>query len=282
MTMAEITGEMVRRLRERTGAGLMECKRALETAGGNEEVAVDNLRKSGLKTAEKKAGREMSEGRVKSYIAPDARSGALVALTCETDFVARNQEFEVLLADAAKLAADTKCSDATALAGAAYKGSTLGETIKLMVGKIGENISVGKAAAYTNASGFVGCYVHHDGKKAAIVSVKTTGDQAKAVAMLKELSMHIVFSNPVALSRAEIDAEKVQREREIYLEEVKSKPADIQEKIVAGKLSAFYAQWVLPEQRWFADDSKTVQQALEAELGKGATIDGFARFQIGG
>ena len=94
--------------------------------------------------------------------------------------------------------------------------------------------------------------------------------------------MHIVFSNPVALSRAEIDAEKVQREREIYLEEVKSKPADIQEKIVAGKLSAFYAQWVLPEQRWFADDSKTVQQALEAELGKGATIDGFARFQIGG
>lgn len=280
--MAEITGEMVRRLRERTGAGLMECKRALENAGGNEETAIDNLRKSGLKTAEKKAGREMSEGRLKAFIAPDARSGALVALTCETDFVARNTEFEVLLADSAKLAADTSCNDAAALAAAGYKGSTLGETIKLMVGKIGENISVGKVVSYKNAAGFVGCYVHHDGKKAAIVSVKTAGAQDKAVAMLKELSMHIVFANPGALSRAEIDADKVQREREIYLEEVKNKPADIQEKIVAGKLSAFYAQWVLPEQRWFADDSKTVQQALEAELGAGTTIEGFARFQIGG
>jgi len=278
----EITSKMVGELRERTGAGLMECKKALAASAGNMEGAVDWLRKSGLKTAEKKAGREMGEGRIAACILPGSKGGALVALTCETDFVARTADFEGLLNGAAKLAADGNCSDAGQLGAMSYGGSTLDESIKLMVGKIGENISVGKAAAYTNASGFVGCYVHHDGKKAAIVSVKTTGDQAKAVAMLKELSMHIVFSNPVALSRAEIDADKVQREREIYLEEVKSKPADIQEKIVAGKLSAFYAQWVLPEQRWFADESKTVQQALEAELGKGATVEGFARFQIGG
>ena len=141
--MVEISGDMVRRLRERTGAGLMECKRALEQAGGDEEVAVDNLRKAGLKTAEKKAGREMGEGRVAAWASQDGKSGALVALTCETDFVARTADFENLLGGAARLAAESKCSDAAALSGMAFGGSTLGETIKLMVGKIGENISIG-------------------------------------------------------------------------------------------------------------------------------------------
>ena len=124
--MVEISGEMVRRLRERTGAGLMECKRALEQAGGNEEVAVDNLRKAGLKTAEKKAGREMGEGRVAAWTAPGGKAGALVALTCETDFVARTADFENLLSGAAKLAAESNCSDAAALSGMAFGGSTLG------------------------------------------------------------------------------------------------------------------------------------------------------------
>jgi elongation factor Ts len=279
--MVEISGEMVRRLRERTGAGLMECKRALEQAGGDEEVAVDNLRKAGLKTAEKKAGREMGEGRVAAWTAADGKSGALVALTCETDFVARTADFENLLGGAAKLAAQSNCGDPAALAGMSFGGSTLGETIKLMVGKIGENISIGRASALQAADGQVGFYVHHDGKKGALVSVKTGADAAKAQALLKELAMHVVFANPSAMTRGEIAADLVERERAIYLEEVKSKPADIQAKIVEGKLNSFYATQVLPEQNWFKDDSKKVAAIVEAELGKGSVVLGYARFQIG-
>jgi elongation factor Ts len=277
----EITSKMVGELRERTGAGLMECKKALAASSGNMEGAVDWLRKSGLKTAEKKAGREMGEGRIAAYIAPGAKAGSLLALTCETDFVARTADFEGLLNGAAKLAASSNCNDPLKLAELSYGSANLGEAIKLMVGKIGENISIGKVAAFQSAGGYVGFYVHHDGKKGAIVSVKTGADEAKAVAALKDLAMHVVFANPSALKREEVSAEEVARERAIYLEEVKTKPADIQEKIISGKLNAFYAMSVLPEQNWFKDDSKKVQAVLEGELGKGALIEGFARFQIG-
>jgi elongation factor Ts len=277
----EITSKMVGELRERTGAGLMECKKALSASGGSMEGAVDWLRKSGLKTAEKKAGREMGEGRIAACILPGSKGGALVALTCETDFVARTADFEGLLNGAAKLAADSNCSGASQLGAMSYGGSTLDESIKLMVGKIGENISIGKVSAFRNAGGYVGFYVHHDGKKGAIVSVKTGADEARAVAALKDLAMHVVFANPSALKREEVPASEIERERAIYLDEVKSKPAEIQEKIISGKLNSFFAMSVLPEQNWFKDDSKKVQAVLDAELGKGALIEGFARFQIG-
>jgi elongation factor Ts len=277
----EITSKMVGELRERTGAGLMECKKALAASGGSMEGAVDWLRKSGLKTAEKKAGREMGEGRIAACILPGSRSGALVALTCETDFVARTSDFEGLLNAAAKLAADAACSDPAGLGALSHGASTLDESIKLMVGKIGENISIGKVSAFRNASGYVGFYVHHDGKKGAIVSVKTGAEETKAVAALKDLAMHVVFANPSALKREEVPASEVERERAIYLDEVKSKPAEIQEKIISGKLNSFYAMSVLPEQNWFKDDARKVQAVLDAELGKGTLIEGFARFQIG-
>jgi elongation factor Ts len=276
---------MVRRLRERTGAGLMECKRALEASKGDEEVAIDNLRKSGLKTAEKKASREMGEGRVVSWIAPKSRVGAIAALTCETDFVANTEDFNTLLAEIVRRVADDNPSSIDALLQTkdTRNGQLIGESIKLFIGKLGENAQIARIQRYENMSGRVGTYVHHDRKKAALVSVKTEGEEAPTTVFLKELCMHIVSKvpAPLALRREDIPASEIERERAIYLEEVKGKPAEMQEKIIKGKIDKFFADVILPEQKWVFDDTKTVQKVVEERLGKGATIEGFTHVRIG-
>lgn len=283
--MPEITSEMVRNLRERTGAGLMECKRALEAAKGDIENAIDNLRKSGLKSAEKKAAREMGEGRVITWIAPKSRVGALAALTCETDFVANTDDFNGLLGEIVQRVAVDNPKDVAALLAAkdARNGQTIDESIKLFVGKLGENTQVARIQRYENMKGRVGTYVHHDKKKAALVSVTTEAEEAPAAAFLKSLCQHIVSKvpAPLALRREDIPASEVERERAIYMEEVKDKPADMQEKITKGKMDKFFADVILPEQKWVFDDTKTVQKVLEETLGKGAKIEGFSNVRIG-
>lgn len=283
--MAEINPDMVRRLRERTGAGLMECKRALEAAKGDEEGAIDNLRKSGLKSAEKKASREMGEGRVQAWIAPKSRVGAIVALTCETDFVANTDDFNGLMGEIVKNVAEKNPASVEALLelkdGRTH--ASIGESIKLFIGKLGENSQVARFQRYENMKGRVGAYVHHDKKKAAFVSVTTEAEEAVAATFLKELSMHIVSKvpAPLALSRDEIPAAEVERERAIYLEEVAGKPAEMQTKIVQGKLDKFFADVILPEQKWVFDDTKTVAKVVEERLGKGSKIEGFTHLRIG-
>jgi len=283
--MPTITPDMVRRLRERTGAGLMECKKALAEAGGDEEGAIDFLRKQGLKTAEKKSSREMGEGRIATWIAPKSRIGALVALTCETDFVANTEDFNGLLDALVHVVADKNPANAEALLEMTHPktGATLGEAIKLFVGKLGENSQVARLARYENMDGRVGTYVHHDKKKAALVSVTTKAEDDVAAPFLKELCMHVVSKvpAPLALLRDEIPASEVERERAIYLEEVKDKPANMQEKIVTGKLEKFYADVILPEQKWVFDDTKTVQKVVEERLGAGSKIVGFTHVRIG-
>jgi len=283
--MPEITSDMVRRLRERTGAGLMECKKALGEAAGDEEGAIDYLRKQGLKTAEKKSSREMGEGRIATWIAPKSRVGALVALTCETDFVAQTEDFNGLLDALVHTVAEANPATTEALLDAKHPktGVALGEAVKLFVGKLGENTQVARMQRYENMQGRVGTYVHHDKKKAALVSVTTAAEESVAATFLKELSMHIVSKVPVplAVTRDEIPAAEVERERAIYADEVKGKPADMTEKIVKGKLEKFFADVVLPEQKWVFDDTKTVQKVLEERLGAGAKIVGFTHVRIG-
>jgi elongation factor Ts len=210
------------------------------------------------------------------------RVGSLVALTCETDFVARTADCGKLLSDATVLVAEKNPADPEALAALPLKGGTsVGESLKLMVGKIGENLRIARIARLENMKGRIGSYVHHDGKKAALVSVTTDVDEDKVGEALKELCQHIVVYDPMSARRDQIPASSVQREREIYLEEVKSKPPEMQEKILAGKLEKYYAEKVLPEQKWMKDETKTVQKILEEKLGKGARIEAFARIQIG-
>jgi elongation factor Ts len=273
---------MVADLRERTGQGMMECKKALAATAGDLEAAVDWLRKQGMKSADKKADREMGEGRVAAHLEPGARVGALVAMTCQTDFLAGNDEFQSLLASLAPLAARSKLADVAALQAARLpSGTSVQDTVKLLVGKTGENIQVARLARYENAKGRVGFYVHHNQKVGVLLSVTTEAPEAKALEVLRELAMHVAMYNPAAASRAEVSASDVEREKAIYLEEVKGKPAEMQQKIVAGKLEKFYADRVLPEQKWIKDESKTVQKVLDDALGKGAKIEAFTRVQIG-
>jgi len=285
--MTQITAKMVNDLRERSGAPMMQCKQALTTANGDVDKAFDELRKAGLKQADKKAGNEMGEGRLAALVAADGKSGALVALTCQTDFVAKGDEFQALVAEAAKLGLEQAPADVDALNKLKHSktGVELGETVKLFVGKSGENTSIAKFQRFANKAGVVGSYVHHDAKKGALVSVTCSADAATAAPFLKQLCMHIVSAMPipVANTRAEIPAAEVERERAVLLElpDLKGKAPELQEKILKGRIEKFFAERVLSEQAWMLDDKLTVQKAVEAALGKGAVIAGFARFQIG-
>jgi elongation factor Ts len=278
-----ITAKMVQELRERTGAALMDCKRALESSAGDLEAAIDNLRKSGLKSADKRAGRSTAEGRVQATFAPDGRSGAMVALTSETDFVARTEDFKALLTKLTRVAFDKKLSSPEALVEVKLDGAPAQEAIKSLSGKLGENVQVPKVAFFEAPRGQVGGYVHHNDKVAALVAVESDAPAAKLQAFLKDLGMHVTFARPQALVREEIPAEAIEREKAVLAdsEDVKAKPEDKRERILAGKLEKFYAGLALLEQPWFKDDKQTVAKVLAAELGPKARIQGFALFVVG-
>lgn len=285
--MAEITSKMVNELRERTGAPLMDCKRALVATQGDVEAAIDELRKTGLKSAEKRSGNEMGQGRLNAWVGPKGRVGAMVAITCQTDFVANGDEFKALLDEVVHQLAEKNPANLEALTALKHSKTNvaLGESVKLFAGKTGENIAIAQFKRFENMTGRVGCYVHHDGKKGALVSVTTEATEEVATAFLKTLCMHIVSAMPVptANARTEIAQTEVDRERAVLLElpDLKSKPPEMQEKILKGRMEKFFAERVLAEQPWVMDDKLTVQKAVEAALGKGAKIEGFARFQIG-
>lgn len=278
--MSDITAAMVRELREKSGAGMMECKKALEATNGDTEAAFDELRKSGLKTAAKKAGRDTGEGRVASCVSADNRTGSMVAIACETDFVAKTPDFEGFLGDLAAHVLEHAPSDVDACMTQPWKGDgTVSDALKALVGKLGENIQISAVQRYENAEGLVGAYVHHDDKKGALVSVRTGGD-ASAEA-LRDLCMHIVVFNPAALDRASVSDETVEREKAIIKEGLAGKPEEIQEKIMVGRLDKFFAENTLVDQPWIKDDKQSVCKALEGALGDGTAISDFKRFQVG-
>ena len=280
--MPEITAELVRELREKSGAGMMDCKKALEATGGDFEGAFDHLRKQGLKTAEKKAGRATGEGRVYAVVSDDQRSGAMVNVSCETDFVAKTPDFEAFLDALCRAALEHSPADVAELTGKPWKqGGTVDDALKALVGRLGENIQVAAVARFENSEGRVGAYVHHDMKKAALASVTTGADTDTARETLRDLCMHVVVFRPGALDREAVPRDRLERERAIYREEVKDKPDDIRERILGGKLEKFFAETVLTEQPWIRDDKLSVKSAVERALGTGTRIEAYARFQVG-
>ncbi len=282
--MGEITPGMVRELRERTGAGMMDCKKALEATGADFEAAVDHLRKQGVKSAEKKAGRTTGEGRATSSIGPSGRVGSMVALACETDFVTTTPDFQTFLTNLCEHVAQHAPSDLDALARQRWMGGdqTVEDALKALVGKLGENTRIAGARRLENPKGFVETYIHHNHKVGVLVSVTTTADREKARETMRDLCMHIAFNKPEGLSRTEISPETVEREKAIYMDEVKGKTPEVTEKIVSGKLEKFFAARILAEQPWIRDDKLTVQKAIERALGPGTKIEAFACFVIGG
>jgi elongation factor Ts len=291
------TAKDVQALRQRTGAGMMDCKRALEETGGDMDQAIAYLRAKGIAKAEKRADRAASEGLIVSAISPDGRSGALIELNCETDFVARNDDFVAL----ANAMANRVLSDATlngvvpsaegsALMAAPWSGGageTVADAIKAASARTGENLVLRRYARF-ETDGALGAYVHHNGKVAAMVEVTGgSGDAAQALATtVAEHAAAGVPSVPVAIRRDEVDAALVERERQIFIEQARNegKPEAIAQKMVEGRVNKLFKEIALLEQPWIREEKKSIQQVVtEAGKAAGTTLDvrRFVRFRMG-
>ncbi len=288
--MAEISAATVMKLRKMSGQGMMDCKKALGEANGDMDAAMEILRKKGLATMEKRAGRDTSEGLVITKASDDGKTVALACLCCETDFVAKSDDFIEAadkLGDYCMACSDDNCSDA--LLNTEVDGVAFNTVITDTVSKTGEKTQIGDYARYTlDGSGLINVYIHFNKKVGTMVMIETSDDSIASNDELKaaanDIAMHITATKPLALDRDGIDAETVEKEKAIFAEQVQGKPENIIEKIVEGKMSKFYAENCLLDQPFVKDDSKTVSQVL-ADAAKAAGGDAkivkFARFEVG-
>ena len=274
--MAEITASMVKELREKTDAPMMECKKALTEAAGDLTKAEEILRVRLGNKASKAAGRVAAEGVVAVFIAPDAKLGAIIEVNCETDFVAKNEDFLALARNLATLVAEKAPADVAALSALPLGGSTVEQVRTALVGKIGENMSI-RRFARLQARGRLQSYVHGGAKIGVLIDV-TGGDETLA----KDLAMHIAASKPVALSKDEVSAELIQRERDIAQQKAleSGKPANIAEKMVEGSVQKFLKEVTLLGQPFVKDETgkTTVEQLLKS---KGASVSRFVLYVVG-
>ena len=287
--MAEITAATVKELRERTGAGMMDCKKALGETGGDMEAAIDWLRTKGLAAAAKKAGRTAAEGLV--GVAVSGTRGAVVEVNSETDFVAKNEQFQEFVRTVAELAL-TGSGTVEGLAAAAWPtGGTVQEKLTSNIATIGENQSLRRAAVLQVADGVVVSYVHNAvaaglGKIGVLVALESTGDKSKLEGLGKQLAMHIAAANPMALTGEELDPSLVERERGIAMEKASEsgKPANIVEKMVEGAIAKFRKENALLSQLFVMDNKTKIEDVVKAEAkNAGAPIElkAYVRFQLG-
>ena len=288
--MAQITAALVKQLREKTGAGMMDCKKALTETGGGLEEAVDWLRKNGLAQAARKAGRTAAEGLIGLASAPGR--AALVEINAETDFVARNGDFQAVVRAVATIALDSG-GDAERLSAASYPGTgrTVSEEITNLVATIRENIRLRRTATLAVSSGVVGHYVHMAtaeglGRLGVLVALESDAPAESLERPAHELAMHIAAASPQAVSREDLDPAAVDRERAILAEQARAegKPEKIVEKMIEGRLRKFFEEVVLLEQTWIMDGEtrvKAVLEALAGELGVPVAVTGFVRYQLG-
>ncbi|HEY4343278.1 MAG TPA: translation elongation factor Ts [Parvibaculum sp.] len=288
--MADVTAGMVKELREKTGAGMMDCKSALNETSGDMEAAVDWLRTKGLAKAAKKSGRVAAEGLV--GVVADGTRGAVVEVNSETDFVARNENFQKMVGEITKAALGVN-GDAEKLLAVTYPGSalTVKDYVTEQVGTIGENMNVRRAGSISVTDGIVAAYTHNSvvpglGKIGVLVGVESTGNKAKLAELGKQIAMHIAATSPLATRREEVDPAVVERERAVLIAEAKEsgRPDNIIEKMVEGRIRKFYEEVVLLSQAFVVNPDLTVEKAVkEAEAAAGAPINvvGFLRFQLG-
>ncbi|HXP32136.1 MAG TPA: translation elongation factor Ts [Stellaceae bacterium] len=288
--MAEITATLVKELREKTGAGMMDCKRALSETAGDVEHAVDWLRKKGLAAAAKKAGRVAAEGLVGTAVAGSA--GAVVEVNAETDFVARNETFQGFVRKTAELALAIG-DDVEALKAASFPGTgrSLADELTHMIATIGENMALRRARRLRVTQGVVASYVHNAlapglGKIGVLVALESGGDGGKLLALGRQLAMHVAAANPLYLDIAAVDPAALARERDVLKEQARAsgKADAIIDKMVEGRLRKFYEEVVLLEQIYVIDGESRVRQVVEGaarELGTPVRVAGFARFALG-
>ncbi|MHB0991363.1 MAG: translation elongation factor Ts [Burkholderiales bacterium] len=270
--MAEITAGMVKELRERTGLGMMECKKALTETSGDMSSAEDLLRiKSGAK-ASKAAGRVAAEGVIAAYISADSKNGALIEVNCETDFVAKNDDFLAFAKGVAQLAAEHRTTDTDALSAMSLPGGTVEQVRQALIMKLGENLSLRRVAQYVTADRLV-AYLH--GTKIGVM-IDIQADESLG----KDLAMHIAASKPVCISRDQVAPELIEKEREIYTAQAaeSGKPADIVAKMVEGRIAKFLAEVTLLGQPFVKNPDLTVEKLLQQNKAK---VNGFTMFVVG-
>jgi len=289
--MANITAGMVKDLRDKTGAGMMDCKAALNETGGDMEAAMDWLRKKGITKAAKKAGRAAAEGLV--GVATGGNIGALVEVNSETDFVARNDEFKDFVKTAARLALEEE-GVLDRLLKKSMGANDVQQTLVNLVAKIGENMSVRRTIMLGVDQGVVSAYVHNAaspelGKIGVLVALKSAAPADKLNALGRQIAMHVAAANPLALTPAHLDAAVVEKERSIQADIARQsgKPENVIEKMLEGRMRKFYEESVLVSQTFLApgaEDGITVGKAVEKaakELGTPIALEGFVRFQVG-
>ncbi|MCC2602680.1 translation elongation factor Ts [Sphingopyxis yananensis] len=288
--MAEITAALVKELRDRTGAGMMDCKKALVENGGDIEASIDWLRTKGLAAAAKKAGRVAAEGLV--GVATDGTRGAVVEINSETDFVAKNDQFQAFVRDVTKVALDGGITDIDALAAAAYPtGGTVAEALTQNIATIGENQSLRRSAVVTVESGVVSGYVHNAaaagmGKIGVLIALESTAGADVLEPLAKQIAMHVAAANPLALNGDDLDADMVARERAIAEEKAaeSGKPAEIVAKMVDGAIAKFRKENALLSQLFVMDGKTPVAEVIAAagkDVGATITLKQFVRFQLG-
>ena len=288
--MAEITAALVKQLREKTGAGMMDCKKALQESGGDMDAAEDWLRTKGLSAAAKKSGRTASEGLVGLLV--EGKSGVAIEINSETDFVARNETFQAFVRNVTQVAL-TVGADLEKLKAADYPGTgrTVAEELTHMIATIGENMSLRRAAGLSAKNGVVAGYLHNKladglGKIGVLVALESDGDTGKLEALARQIAMHVAAARPQWLAVADVDAAALDRERHVLSEQAREsgKPEEIIAKMVEGRLRKFYEETVLLEQVFVMDNETRIAKLIEnsaKDVGAPVTLGGFVRFELG-
>lgn len=286
--MAQITAALVKELREKTSAGMMDCKKALNETNGDLEAAADWLRTKGIAKADKKASRVAAEGLV--AVALDGTTGAVVEVNSETDFVARNDGFQAAVKEVAQLALAANSNEELAAAKTA-SGDDVTEHFKKLVGKIGENMSFRRMAKLSVTDGVVAGYIHNAvtdgmGKIGVLVALESAGDKAKLEDLAKKIAMHVAATNPLALSVDDLDTAVVQKERDMLKAEAieSGKPEAIVDKMVEGRMQKFFKESVLLTQIFVMDGERAIAKVIEDEaaaLGTDVKMRGYVRMGLG-
>ena len=284
--MAKITASMVAELRAKTGAGMMDCKKALNQTEGNLEEAVDFLRKKGLSAAAKKSDRVAAEGMVSA--AGTVKAGALAEVNSETDFVAKNEAFQAFAKGTAEVVLNENKVDVEALASCNFPnvGRTVGEELTHQISTIGENMNIRRVARMETATGAVASYVHAGGKIGSLVQLDSSKDDAQIAAVARQIAMHVAAAGPQYLKREDVPAEVVAKEKEIMrVKAIESgKPEKIVDKIIEGQINKYFGEICLLEQVYVIDTDLKVGKVVEnlaKEIGGEVTLAGYIRFQLG-
>jgi elongation factor Ts len=283
----DITSEMIKKLRDQTGAGMMDCKRALESTGGNMDAAIEYLRKKGAAVAQKRADRSAKEGAIVTRVSSDGKTGVIVEVNCETDFVARSGDF-VGFANAVAEAIETaKPANLDSVAGLPTQGGKkVSELQNDLLAKVGEKIDVKRFAMYQADAGSVGSYTHLGSKIGVLVEFAGLEGADAAGGAGRDVAMQIAAMNPMVITRDQLDKTVIEREMEIYRTQAKNegKPAPIVDKIATGRLEKFYQEVCLMEQIFIKDSGKTIKEYLNetsAKTGKPVAVKRFVRFHLG-